>query len=81
MLLVIGFIPREFCPDWLKLQWITKDEDGHPTKWFGPVFLQLTGKNIKLNLDSDKQNIYSPKPKVQLIEHVSLQHAELVNNN
>ena len=71
VLLVVWIIPREFCPDWLKLQWVTKDENTHAAKWFGPVFLQLTGKNVVLSLnlyyDYDEQNIYSPKPKVQLI--------------
>ena len=85
VLLIIGLIPWKFCLDWLKLQWITKDEDTHAAKWFGPVFLQLTGKNVVLSLnlyyDYDEQNIYSPKPEVQLIQHISLQHAELINNN
>ena len=73
VLLIIGLIPWKFCLDWLKLQWITKDEDRHAAKWFGPVLLQLTGKILKsLNKVYDVKSIYLPKPKVQLIQHVGL---------
>ena len=34
-----------------------------------------------LNKVYDVKSIYLPKPEVQLIKHVGLQHAELVNNN
>ena len=83
MLLVVRFIPRKFSPYWLKLEWITKDVDGDSTKRFGPVFFELTEKKYLGNLIyfHNLQNIFSPKPKIQLIQHVSLQHAELVNNN
>ena len=83
MLLVVRFIPRKFCPDRLKLEWITKYEDRDSTKRFRPVFFELTeNKYLCYSIYFHKlQNIFSPKPKIQLIQHVSLKHAELVNNN